>query len=51
MKQYVCAKLTDHKDIAETISRYQMAGWRFHTYQAVHAADHLINHYLLFEGG
>ena len=53
MKQYDCVQVGHHKDIAETIDKYQKDGWHLHTYQATVSNASLIApvvyHYLLFE--
>ena len=49
MKKYVCVQVDHHANISDVINRYQIQGWRLHTYQAAHSTNHNINHYLLFE--
>lgn len=50
MKEYICIQVAHHKKIAEVTQKYQMDGWRLHTYQATGQAT-MITHYLLFERG
>ena len=52
MKRYICVKVTDHKNVAETIHEYQQKGWMLHTYNTaggVGAGGLGVYHYLLFE--
>ncbi|UCH38040.1 MAG: hypothetical protein JSV76_02440 [Candidatus Bathyarchaeota archaeon] len=50
MREWECVQLSHHKDIGQTIERWQRNGWRFHTYQA-QGSPTMVNHYLLFERG
>jgi hypothetical protein len=51
MKEYECVLVNHHKDIGQTIKKYQENGWRLHTYEAtvVDVVSAKVNHYLLFE--
>ena len=55
MKQYECVQVNNHKDVGETIEKWQKNGWRLHTYQTAGMGagpmSFTVNHYLLFEKG
>ena len=48
MKEWICVQVGHHKDVGDTIRRFQESGWTLHTYQ-VAGRDVWISHYLLFE--
>jgi hypothetical protein len=52
VKEYLCIELKHHKEIADTLEKYQEQGWRLHTYQATATMVGLapvVSHYLLVE--
>lgn len=53
MKEYTCVEAQHHRDVGETIARYQKSGWHLHAYQAAGIGagpiGYRVNHYLLFE--
>jgi len=48
-------QVNNHKDVGETIEKWQKNGWRLHTYQTAGMGagpmSFTVNHYLLFEKG
>ena len=55
MKEYECVQVKSHKEVGNTIEKWQKNGWRLHTYQTAGMGagpmSYTVNHYLLFEKG
>ena len=53
LKKWECVQVKSHKDVGETIEKWQKNGWRLHAYQTAGMGagpmSYTVNHYLLFE--
>jgi len=48
LNEWICVEVKHHKDVGETIEKFEKNGWSLYTYQ-VTGRDIWINHYLLFK--
>ncbi len=55
MKEWMCVQVKNHRDVSDTIAKFQKNGWSLHTYQTAGMGAgpmaFTVYHYLLFEKG
>jgi hypothetical protein len=54
LKEWRCIELGHHDTVAQTIEKWEKAGWRLHTYSTAGMGEGFamkVNHYLLFVRG